>query len=96
MTQPAAAAQGAVTDHFDHGSLEVLRPRAAGLDVHKMRITATVRLCEPGMPRPLRATREFSALPPGLRELTGWLLGLPSPRPPWRAPASSGRRPSRP
>ena len=39
-----------------------------GLDLHKMPITAT-------MPQPLHATCEFSALPSGLRELTGWLLG---------------------
>ena len=38
-------------------------------------VTATVRLCEPGMARPLRATRQFSALPQGLGELTGWPLG---------------------
>ena len=75
MTQTVTVASGAVTDHFDHDSLEVLRPRVAGLDVHKMQVTATVRLCEPDMDRPLRATREFSALPQGLRELTGWLLG---------------------
>ena len=30
-------------------ALHVVHPRAAGLDVHKMEITATVRLCdEPG------------------------------------------------
>lgn len=64
-----------MTDRFDHDSLEVLRPRVKGLDVHRMQVTAAVRLCEPGMARPLRATREFSALPPGLRDLTPWLLG---------------------
>lgn len=40
-----------------------------------MQVTATVRLCDPGMDRPLRATREFSVLPQGLGELTGWLRG---------------------
>ena len=75
MTQPAVAAPAAVTDRFDRDSLEVLRPRVAGLDVHKLQVTATVRLCEPGMDQPLRATREFSALPRGLGELTAWLLG---------------------
>ena len=75
MTQPTVVAQGAVTDHFDRDSLEVLRPRVAGLDVHKLAITATVRLCEPGMAQPLRATREFSALPRGLSDLTAWLGG---------------------
>ena len=64
-----------MTDRFDHDSLEVLRPRVARLDVHRMQVTAAVRLCEPGMARPLRATRKFSALPLGLRDLTAWLLG---------------------
>ena len=40
-----------------------------------MQVTATVRLCEPGMARPLRATREFRALPHGLGELTARLWG---------------------
>ena len=48
-------------------------PRAAGLDVHKMQITASVRLCEPGGGAPRTAVREFSALPLGLEELTAWL-----------------------
>ncbi len=55
-------------------ALHVVHPRAAGLDVHKMEITATVRLCgEPG--EPVCETRTFSALPPGLEELAGWLVG---------------------
>ena len=28
--------------------MHVVHPRAAGLDVHKMHVTATVRLCEAG------------------------------------------------
>ena len=39
--------------------LHVVRPRAAGLDVHKMEITATVRLCE-GEGEPVVETRCFS------------------------------------
>ena len=55
-------------------ALHVVHPRAAGLDVHKMEITATVRLCdEPG--EPVCETRSFSALPPGLDELAEWLVG---------------------
>ena len=55
-------------------ALHVVHPRAAGLDVHKMEITATVRLCDaPG--EPVCETRSFSALPPGLEELAGWLVG---------------------
>ena len=49
--------------------------RAAGLDVHKMQITATVRLCEAGSGPARTATRTFSALPDGLRAMTDWLSG---------------------
>lgn len=75
MTQPVTVASGAVADHFDPDSLEVLRPRVARLEAHEMQVEATVRLCEPGMDRPLRATREFSALPKGLCEPTGRCRG---------------------
>ena len=54
-------------------SMHVVHPRAAGLDVHKMQITASLRLAQP-RGDPLTATREFSALPRGLRALTDWLL----------------------
>ena len=52
-------------------AMHVAHARAAGLDVHKMQITASVRLCEPG--GLLAATRQFNALPGGLRDLTRWL-----------------------
>lgn len=71
MSQTVGVASGAVTDQFDHDSLGDLRPSVAGLDVHTMQVTATVRLGEPEMDRPLPATREFSALPQGPGELTG-------------------------
>ena len=54
--------------------LHVVHARAAGLDVHKMEITATVRVCGTGGP-PVAETRRFEALPSGLRELAGWLRG---------------------
>ena len=54
--------------------MHVVRPRAAGLDVHKMEITATVRLCE-GDGEPLMETRCFSTLPSGLEEMVAWLIG---------------------
>jgi len=54
--------------------LHVVHARAAGLDVHKMEITATVRLCGAAGP-PESETRRFEALPAGLRELVGWLVG---------------------
>ena len=49
--------------------------RAAGLDVHQMHVTATVRLCEAGSGPARTATREFSALPDGLRAMTEWRCG---------------------
>ena len=52
--------------------LHVVRPRAAGLDVHKMEITATVRICE-GENEPVMETRCFSTLPSGLDEMVAWL-----------------------
>jgi transposase len=55
--------------------LHVVHARAAGLDVHKMSITATVRLCEAQGGESRCETREFSALPKGLGEMVEWLLG---------------------
>lgn len=54
--------------------LHVVHARAAGLDVHKMSITATVRICDEGQGSPTCETREFSALPTGLAKLSRWLL----------------------
>ena len=54
--------------------LHVVHARAAGLDVHKMEVTATVRLCGADG-SPVSETRRFEALPAGLRELAGWLAG---------------------
>ena len=56
MTQSVTAAPGAATHRFDHDSLEAVRPRVAGLDVHRTRITAAARPCGPAVRRPLRAT----------------------------------------
>ena len=52
--------------------LHVVRPRAAGLDVHKMEITATVRICQ-GEGEPVMETRCFSTLPSGLEQMVAWL-----------------------
>ena len=54
-------------------TLNIVHPRAAGLDVHKMQVTASVRLARPGAEAEVQ-TRIFSALPSGLRELIAWLL----------------------
>ena len=65
----------AVLEFVETDEMHVVEPRAAGLDVHKLQVTVTVRLCEPGGGLPLAATRQFSALPGGLRQLTAWLQG---------------------
>ena len=53
--------------------LHVVHARAAGLDVHKMQITASVRLCTPGAGVPQVETRTFDALASGLDEMVAWL-----------------------
>lgn len=70
------------TEEGDEDGMHVVRPRAAGLDVHKMEFTATVRLCE-GEGEPAVETRCFSTLP-SLEEMVTWLTG-----------GSSSMRPSR-
>ncbi len=55
-------------------TMNVIHPRAAGLDVHKMQITATVRLARAGAEAEV-ITGQFSALPSGLEALVDWLLG---------------------
>ena len=62
------------TDTWRTDDMHVVCPRAAGLDVHKMCITAAVRLCEAGGGPARTAVREFSALPDGLRAMIDWLL----------------------
>ena len=54
-------------------NLHVVHARAAGLDVHKMVVTATVRLCV-GSGEPVCESRGFSALPRGLDDLVNWLV----------------------
>ena len=58
------------TDTLHIDEMHVVCPRAGGLDVHKMCITAAVRLCEAGRGLARTAVREFSALPDGLRAMT--------------------------
>ena len=52
--------------------LHVVHARAAGLDVHKMEITATVRLCV-NAGEPVCETRRFDAHAGGLAGLSAWL-----------------------
>ena len=54
-------------------TLHVVHARAAGLDVHKMQITASVRLCAPGAGEPQVETRTFEALASGLDAMVAWL-----------------------
>ena len=53
----------------------VVHPRAAGLDVHKGHITATVRLCATTAGEPQCETHTFDALASGLKALVAWLTG---------------------
>ena len=53
-------------------NLEIVLTHIAGVDIHKMKITATERLRQPGADW-LVETGEFSALPDGLEELVRWL-----------------------
>ncbi len=46
--------------------------RAAGLDIHKIQITATVRIVRAGKDADVW-TRQFSAFPTGIGELVEWL-----------------------
>jgi len=55
-------------------SLHVVHARAAGLDIHKMQITVSLRICAPGGGEPRIDTRTFEALPSGLDEMVGWML----------------------
>ena len=54
-------------------TLHVVHARAAGLDVHKMQITVSVRLCTPGTGEPQVETRTFEALASGLDKRVAWL-----------------------
>ena len=54
-------------------TLHVVHARAAGLDVHKMQITVSVRVCEPGAGEPQVDTRTFEALASGLDAMVAWL-----------------------
>ena len=56
----------------ENDSLNVIHPRAAGLDIHKVQITATVRIARAGKDADVQ-TRQFSAFPIGIGELVEWL-----------------------
>lgn len=56
-------------------NMNVVHPRAAGLDVHKMSITASVRIWKGGGEDGNAATRTFPATAGGYEEMAGWLSG---------------------
>ena len=56
-------------------NMNVVHPRAAGLDVHKMSITASVRIWKGGGEDGNAATRTFPATAAGYEEMAGWLSG---------------------
>lgn len=61
-----------LTDQFQPDDFAIVHACAAGLDVHKMQITATIRR-QPPTGTATTLTETFSALPSGLRELCAWL-----------------------
>ena len=56
-------------------SLNVIHRCAAGLDAHKMQITATVLIARADAEAQTH-TQQFEALPEGLEKLSNWLLGF--------------------
>lgn len=58
-------------NNFSVYEMHVVEPRQAGIDVHKMQSTVSLRLCEPGQARPLSLTEVFPTHPQGLREMVG-------------------------
>ncbi|MCY4460369.1 MAG: hypothetical protein OXC26_08240, partial [Albidovulum sp.] len=64
-----------ISDTPKHDDMQVRHAAAAGLDVYRMQVTATVRT-HAGREAPVVETREFSALASGLFLLVQWLLGL--------------------
>ena len=60
-------------DNPSFDEMHVVEPRAAGIDVHKLQMTVTLRLCEPGQSLPVAITRTFPTHPSGLRNMVGWL-----------------------
>ena len=55
-------------------TVHVVHARAAGIDVHKLQITASICICAPGGGEPQVETRTFEALPSGIGEMVAWML----------------------
>jgi len=60
-------------DHFVPDAMHVAVPRAAGVDVHKMQLTAAVRVYGRDGEDAQASIRIFGTDPPALREFTNWL-----------------------
>ncbi len=60
-------------DHFVPDTMHVAVPGAAGIDVHKMQLTAAVRLYGPDGDDAQASIRIFGTDPPALKEFTDWL-----------------------
>ena len=70
--------------------LHIVHSYAAGLDLHKMQITASVRLCKGAEESPRCDTRSFATLSNGLEQMTSWLLNSATgPQRKWAAGKSS-------
>ncbi len=57
--------------------MHVVEPRAAGIDVHKLQLTVSLRLCEVGGPAAQCLTQTFATHPQGLRSMVAWLAEHP-------------------
>ena len=79
VSSPTGPSASAFLPHEARGeimmtdNLHVVHACAAGLDVHKMQITASIRICVPGGGTPQVETRTFEALASGLSEMVAWL-----------------------
>ena len=62
-------------DNPSFDEMHVVEPRTAGIDVHKLQMTVSLRLCEPGQSLPVAVTSTFPTRPFGLRDMVGWLGG---------------------
>ena len=64
-----------IIDEAEPDNMNVVHPCAAGLDVHKMSVTASVRVWKGGGEDGDAVTRTFPATARNLREMTEWLSG---------------------
>ncbi len=70
--------------------LHIVHSHAAGLDLHRMQITASVWLCEGVEESPRCETGSFATLSNGLEQMTSWLLNSATgPQQKWAAAKSS-------